>query len=190
MAPTDREPTWSVRAIHKDGVAALNDYQTFTSSDPAEHLLVLGLRMIAAGVPAWGRDLTQLTQRQAQVLLALHRWYQQLLTQGASASRDICTEGRLQLGTDHSILRFIVDPQPVIEITTLPITLVVACLTDAIYLKGPSGVDRWEYVHSCIDSDTRRTPLHPTGPVRPHGPLVELPVVAGDLLTITTTGSR
>lgn len=52
---------------------ALNDYQTFPPSTNASSIALIGMRMIAGGIPAWGKDLRSLTPSQREAMLSVHR---------------------------------------------------------------------------------------------------------------------
>ncbi|KZC94663.1 alpha-galactosidase [Clavibacter tessellarius] len=72
---------------------ALNDYQTFSPSASAQDVALIGLRMIAGGIPSWGKDLRTLTSPQRATMSALHRWYDSLLARGLGHGRSFTTDG-------------------------------------------------------------------------------------------------
>ncbi|ROS75884.1 melibiase [Curtobacterium sp. PhB130] len=76
-----------MRYIQSRGMPALNDYQTFPDDATREEVALIGIRMLAAGIPAWGKDLRQLKTGQAETIGNLHKWYSRLLEQGAHSGR-------------------------------------------------------------------------------------------------------
>ncbi|WP_110590485.1 alpha-galactosidase [Microbacterium suaedae] len=72
---------------------ALNDYQTFPPSVDANNVALIGMRMIAGGIPAWGKDLRSLTSSQRNAMLSVHRWYRSLRDRGLRHVRDYVGDG-------------------------------------------------------------------------------------------------
>lgn len=66
-----------LRTMHVQGYTpfALNDYQTFTPDDGPTDIAVNIIRMIAAGIPAYGADLMRLTGDRAAVVRHYNQWY-------------------------------------------------------------------------------------------------------------------
>lgn len=79
--------------INARGMVALNDYQTFPRSASPKEIAVIGLRMVATGIPAWGCDLEALTPQQLAVVTSLNQWYTRQIDRGASYKRLVDSDG-------------------------------------------------------------------------------------------------
>jgi len=137
------------------GVPVLNDYQTFSTDSSAEEVCVIGLRMIASGVPAWGRNLTLLSAAQSAVLTNLHTWYKDLLEAGASAERVQDSDGSfiMHLSSGRKVV-FSLDQDCVTHVASDVDHVVNASLGSCVYLQ--SDYPRVAIsVHSLIDGSTR-----------------------------------
>jgi alpha-galactosidase len=97
-APYDPRSNF-LRTLHIQAYTpfALNDYQTFDRGDGPEDVAVAALMMLAAGIPAYGADLTALPRDALAVLTWIHGLYRE--------NRDAFTAYRTADDTAQTVLR-------------------------------------------------------------------------------------
>lgn len=122
--------------IQARGMPGLNDYQTFPRAATPAEVCVIALRMIAGGVPAWGRDLTALEPAQRVCLTRVHRWYRALLHHGASAHRESDADGLLLLRTDVGVVLICTEPGRVVTVPPDCCQIVNATLSPELVLRS------------------------------------------------------
>lgn len=122
--------------IQARGMPGLNDYQTFPRSASPAEVCVIALRMVAGGVPAWGRDLTALDPGQRVCLLRVHRWYRALLHHGAGAHRESDRDGVLLLRTDVGVVLICTEPGRVVTVPADCCQIVNATLSTELVLRS------------------------------------------------------
>ena len=122
--------------IQARGMPGLNDYQTFPRSATPDEVCVIALRMIAGGVPAWGRDLAALDPGQRVCLTRVHRWYRALLHHGAGAHRESDADGVLLLRTDVGVVLICTEPGRVVTVPPDCCQIVNATLSPELVLRS------------------------------------------------------
>lgn len=162
--------------IQARGMPALNDYQTFSRETSPSGVALIGLRMVAAGVPAWGCDLTRLDARQAQAISELHRWYWELVCSGATWRRSHDDSGNLIIPlAKGNVVVLTTGDRPVIDVRA-----------DTLQIANGTGSDR-----VVLRSSTRRainrvaslaTPSEHRDLTTIEAGLTEVPLSTGEIL--------
>lgn len=163
-----------LRTLHVQAycAAALNDYQTFTPVDSPERVAVAVLTMMAVGIPAYGVDLTRLSEECAAVLSYYHAWYLDHLSQLRShrvpldASHRLIAAPPVSVGAPD-ILFVVQDTTPVPWSGRQAIVLNATHASQLILTGGPSSdqLDQ-DHIARCRDARGRVLREIPLAPER------------------------